>query len=151
MSPEAAQTFFDELAEKAPGVAAQALAAASAAMRARPRFMARQPRDKQAAAVRRCLARVASNPLAEEMLAVFFLECRKELLVEWLDTAGVSHEDGTLNEDLPSEPDAEGLVQAAETFRKGEDPELREILLRAFAAQDSIDWPALDALVTPGA
>lgn len=151
LPPETAQTFFDELVEKAPGVAAQALAAASAAMRARPRFMARQARDKQAAAVRRCLARVASNPLADEMLAVYFLECRKDLLVEWLDTARVSHDDGTLTEEAPPEPDAEGLALAVDTFRKGEDPGVRELLLGAFAAQGSIEWPALEALVAPEA
>lgn len=149
LPPEPARAFFDELSEKAPGVAAQALAAASAVMRARPRFLARQPREKQAAAVRRCLARVASNPLAEEILAVYFLDCRKELLVEWLDTAGVAHEDGALRDDAPAEPDAERLRQAVETFRKGEEPEIRELLLRAFAAQSSIDWPALEALVAP--
>ena len=28
------------------------------------------------------------QPIADEVLAVYFLECRKELLIEWLDLAG---------------------------------------------------------------
>ncbi len=147
MSQEMAERFLATLGEGAPGAAAQALAAASAAMKARPKFMARQPAERQAAAVRRCLARVAASPLAEEMLAVYFLECRKELLLEWLDATGVKHEDGALEEDDPAEPDAERLEAAVAGFRKGDGPEERELLLCAFAAQSAIDWPRLEALV----
>ena len=85
------------------------------------------------------------------MLAVFFLECRKDLLVEWLDAAGVPHEEGTLTDDVPDEPSAGTLAKAVEAFRKGDEPEVRELLLRAFAAQSSIDWSGLDALVAPEA
>jgi hypothetical protein len=149
MSQDMAEQFLSALLESAPGAAAQALAAASATMKARPKFMARQPLERQAAFVRRCLSRVAANPLAEEMLAVYFLECRKELLVAWLDASGVKHDDGTLEDDEPAEPKAAALKKAVADFRKGDGPEERELLLRAFAAQTSVDWPTLDALVQP--
>jgi hypothetical protein len=109
--------------------------------------MARQPVEKQAAAVRRAMARVASNPLAEELLAVYFLECRKELLIEWLDCAGVSHEDGTLADEAPAQPEPAALEKAIDAFRSGDGPEERKLLLQAFAAQSAVDWPDLEGRV----
>lgn len=147
MTPDETESFFSKIKELAPGIFAQSLHAASAALKMRPAFMLKQPFAKQASAVRRALSRVAGNSLADETLAMYFLEVRSELLVEWLDTASVSHEDGALTEDSPAEPDAEKLQAAVSTFRKAGDDADRELLLRAFAAQASIDWPLLDELI----
>jgi hypothetical protein len=114
----------------------------------------RQPHAKRAELVRRALARVAASAVAEELLAVYFLDCRKELLVEWLDAVGLEHEDGTLKADAPPCPEAGKLAKAVERFRgaasQGGDPgdrAERELLLRAFAAQTAVDWPALEKLL----
>jgi hypothetical protein len=147
MSQEQAEAVLDALSETSPAAAAQALAAASAALKARAVYLKRLPPDRRAAAVRRALARVGANALAEEILAVYFLECRKPLLLEWLDASGVAHEDGTLKETTPPEPPPEALAAAVARFRRGDGAADRELLLRAFAAQSSIDWPALDALL----
>ena len=101
MSPECAERMMQGLAEKSPGIFAQAVAAASAAMKARPVYLKRQPFARRAAAVRRSLSRVAANPIADEVLAVYFLECQRELLVEWLDRLGLEHEEGSLKIDAP--------------------------------------------------
>lgn len=147
MAPERATALMQRLAEKAPAVFDQAVQAAAAAMKARPVYLRRQPLDKRAAAVRRALARVHANEVASEILAVYFLECRKELLVEWLDQVGLEHEDGTLKDDLPPQPSEAKLREAIEAFRGVDADEDRELLLRAFAAQDVIEWPGLDALL----
>jgi len=126
---------------------AQALATAAAAFKARPVYIARQPLEKQATSIRRALSRVAANLVAEEMLAVYFLECKKELLVEWLDAVGTPHEEGTLTEDHPAQPEKKKLDAAAKKFRGADADPDRELLLRAFAAQEAIDWPDLDALL----
>jgi hypothetical protein len=151
--PEASR-FLAVLAEKAPALHVQALGAAAAAMRARPQYLMKQPHEKRAEAVRRALARVATSEVAEELLAVYFLDGRKELLTEWLDTIGLEHEEGALKADAPPcPPDAE-LAKAVERYRGGakEDGEPgdaweRELLLRAFAAQTAVDWPALEKLL----
>lgn len=148
MSPEHAQNFLRTIGEAAPGALIQALGVACATMRVRPLFMSKQPFEKRAEAVRKTLARVAADNLAEEMLAVYFLHCRKELLLEWLDLLGLAHEDGALQDDNPPEPDAAKLTSAVETFRSGaEHAEDRELLMRAFAAQGAISWPSLESLV----
>ena len=147
MTPEEAEAFFRRIKESAPAIFGQSVHAASAALKSRPAFMLKQPVGKQVAAVRRALSRVATNPIADETLAVYFLEVRKELLVEWLEAVGLAHEDGALEEDEPEQPEETKLRETVATFReKDEDPD-RELLLRAFAAQDSIDWPILDELI----
>jgi hypothetical protein len=147
MEPEATRHFFEGLAEGAPVMFAQLVHAAAAAMKSRPAYVRKLPIEKQASAMRRALARVGADPLAEEMLAVYFLECRKELLTEWLDGLGIAHEDGSLKEDAPAQPEEGKLTGFVASFRTGEDASDRELLMRAFAAQSAIDWPALDALL----
>lgn len=148
MPPERATAMMQVLSESSPAMYASALALAASAMRARPVYLKRQPSEKRAAAIRRALARVSSNEIAEEILAVYFLECRKELLIQWLDLLGIEHEDGVLSEDAPAAPDTKKLEKAVTAFRKGDDPGDRELLLQAFAAQASIDWSDLEAMLT---
>jgi hypothetical protein len=147
MSPERATDVMRALAEKVPPVFAQALGAASAVLKARPVYLQRQPFEKRAEAIRRALSRVATSDVAGEVLAVYFLECRKELLVEWLDTLGLEHEEGTLATDAPPPPPDEKLRGAVEAFLAAGDEPDRQLLLAAFAAQDAIEWPALEELV----
>jgi hypothetical protein len=115
-------------------------------MKARPGYLLKQSMAKRAVAVRRALARVVANDVAEELFAVYFLDCKKDILVEWLDALGLEHDEGTLAEDEPACPDEAKLREAVAAFRRKEDGPDRELLLRAFAAQRSIDWPALEAL-----
>jgi len=150
MSPEQAEGFFRALHEQAPGVFAQAVGAASAAMNSRPQYLMKQPMDKRIRAVRRALSRVHADAVAEEMLAVYFLECRQPVLADWLDRVGLEHEDGILQEDAPSEPPRDVLEKCVADYRAAssdEDRADRELLLRAFAAQSSIEWPGLEELL----
>ena len=145
MTPERALSFLEELRKEAPNVARIALSAASQAFKLRPQFLKKEPRARQAEWMRRALARVMMAPAAEEVLAEYFLEHRNDLLSELLDALGVEHEDGKLTGDTPECPEVTKLEEALEKFRGGEEGELRELLLRAFAAQSLIDWPDLEA------
>jgi hypothetical protein len=147
MSPDRAVAVMSGLSENAPQMFKQALLAASASMNARPTYLQRQPFEKQVGAVRRALSRVAANGVAEEILAVYFLECRKALLVEWLDLLGIKHEDGILEADSPVAPGKAELQKARDTFCSVNDDGDRSLLLSAFAAQSAIDWPDLEALL----
>jgi hypothetical protein len=144
MESEQAEAFFREIAEKSPGSFTQAVYAAAAAFKSRPKFVIKQPFANRAALVRKALSRVGSNPVAEEMLAVYFLECRKEILVEWLDALGIKHEDGSLKENNPPEPPADKLQGTIDAFCGKNDDLDRPLLLKAFASQDAIEWPLLD-------
>lgn len=147
MTGEEALHFLEGMREEAPPVAEMALAAAAEAFRLRPDFLKRQPRPRQAEWVRRALGRTIGAGLAEEVLATYFLDHRQELLVELLDTLGVEHEEGRLTNPEPSCPDSASLAKSVASFRKGDDRDTRDLLLRAFASQSSIDWPELDSLL----
>jgi hypothetical protein len=145
MSRDHAITMMRALSKASPAMFRQAVDAAALAIKARPVYMRRQPFEKRAEAVRRAMSRVAANPVADELLAVYFLECRKELLVEWLDLVGLAHEDGTLEDDEPAQPQEKALLEAADRYLAADDDADRELLLRAFAAQQVVEWPVLDA------
>ena len=147
MSDGESEAFFGKVKKAAPAVFTQSVHAASAALKTRPAFLLKQPFAKQVSAVRRALSRVAANPLADETLALYFLEVRKDLLIEWLDAAGIAHEEGALTEDAPAQPNGDALREAVESFRKAGDDADRELLLRAFSAQGAVEWPLLDELV----
>ena len=150
MPQEQATDVLSRLAEQVPAMFAQALHVASVTLKARPVYLQRQPFERRADAVRRALSRISSNSVAGEVLAVYFLECRNELLAEWLDGLGLEHENGTLADDAPPPPDDGSLNKAVESFRKaGDDPD-RELLMRTFAAQTVIEWPALDEMLQTG-
>ena len=145
MPSEHTTAFFTTLAQECPGLFTQAVQAASIATKSRPQYLLRQPLDKRAAALRRVLARVASGPMAEEILATYFVDCRKEVLVAWLERVGLEHEEGILKEESPESP-AE-LAEHVKAFLAEKDDPDRGLLLSAFGAQSAIDWPTLDALV----
>ena len=147
MSPDRATAVMSGLSENAPQMFKQALLAASTSMNARPTYLQRQPFEKQVGAVRRALSRVAANGVAEEILAVYFLECRKALLLEWLDLLGIKHEDGILESDSTVAPGKAELEKAHDTFCGVDNDGDRSLLLNAFAAQSSIEWPDLEALL----
>ena len=147
MAPEEAERMLRVLSKEAPAMFRQAVDAAAVSIKARPVFLRRQTFELRAKTIRRALARLSANLVADELLAIYFLECRKPLLLEWLDLVGLAHEDGTLKDDAPAEPPASELATAVAKYRgTGDDPD-RELLLRAFAAQNAIEWPALDALL----
>ena len=148
MSPARAGEVISVIAESAPAVYSQALGVACIATKSRPVFLMRQPPEKRNEAVRRALARVSANDMAEELLATYFLDCRKELLVEWLDLLGLEHEDGVLQSPSPGPPPAAELERAVTDFLERAPREDRELLLRAFAAQAAIDWPDLEAALS---
>ena len=149
MSAEDAAAWFEELRDELPAAAQIARGAASEAFKLRRQYLQRQPRAKQAEWVRRALARPGNASAAEEVLASYFLEVHEDLVKELLDLFEIKHEDGRLEEADPAQPAKQQLITALEKFRSGEEGGLRELLLCAFAAQSSIDWPDLEELLDP--
>ena len=147
MTPERTHALLEGLREGAPAVYTQALAAASAWLRARPQFVLKQSPERRAKLVRQALSRFNTSLVAEEVLAAYFLQVKKPLLIEWLDLLGVPHEDGGLADEAPAEPAREVLERALASYRKPGDAADRELLLEAFAAQSAIDWPLLEELI----
>lgn len=147
MPHEQSATLLEKISESSPVHFQQGLATACGALKIRPVYIKKQPFAKQASSVRRALSLVASNTMAEEILAIYFLECRKELLVEWLDALGLKHEDGTLSDDEPEAPKPDDLSKILSAFLAKNEETDRPLLVKAFASQTAVDWPSLDALI----
>ena len=94
-------------------------------------------------------ALIAANVVADELLAVYFLECRKDLLTEWLDLLGLEHEDGTLADDEPTAPADEALQKAIAEYRAKDDDADRavamEIVLEGLHQHNQLAREATDA------
>jgi hypothetical protein len=150
MTPERCEEILAEISKESPETSKQIVATAAVALKFRPQYLFKQPPAKRASSVRRALARIQSTQLAEELLAVYFLKCRLELLSEWLDLLGLEHEEGILQDDVIEAPEASELEKHVATFRGDQTDADRELLLQTFSAQAAIDWPALDALVDAG-
>ncbi len=147
MSPEKAERFLEQLVKEGQAAALLVLNAVAEAFRLRPQFLRRQPRARQAEWMRQALGRTASAGVAEEVLASYFLDHHKDLLIELLDTLAIEHEEGLLNQDSPPCPNKKTLQKVKSQFLKGDHPERRQLLLESFAAQSAIDWPDLEALL----
>jgi len=148
MTQEKCEQMMAKVAKEAPEVFRQTVTTAATTLKFRPQYLWKQPIPKRVAAVQRVLARAGSNPLAEELLAIYFLKCRLELLTEWLDLMGLAHEDGMLTGDEAPCPDAAELEKKVEAFRAANDEDC-DLLLQVFAGQDAINWPALDEILAP--
>ena len=147
MTSEESLAFLTTLRQDAPDVAKLALSAAAGAFKLRPAFLKRQPRERQAEWMRRALGRNVGAAIAEEVLATYFMDAHQELLQELLDGLGVEHEEGRLMHEDPECPAKKKLGAAIAKFRGGDDPQTRELLLSAFAAQSAINWPDLEELL----
>jgi hypothetical protein len=152
MTPERCESLLASIRDVSPDATRQIEASAAIALKFRPQYLAKQKRAKRAASVRSALSRLQSGPLAEETLAVYFLQCRKDLLTEWLDLLGLEHEEGILTQDEIDTPSKADIEKHVATFRGAAEGDAdaagdRELLLQAFGAQSAIEWPDLDALV----
>jgi hypothetical protein len=147
MSADEAQAFFQGMRDEIRPLYKQAEAVTAAVLRVRPVFVGKQPFPKRAEMMRKALAMKQHDEAAGELLATYLVEKHSAELGEWLDLLKIEHEDGQLKGPNPPEPDAKLLKGAVEKFKKGENPVLRRILLKAFAAQAAIEWPKLDAIV----
>ena len=75
------------------------------------------------------------------------MECRRELLVEFLDAVGLPHKDGVL--DLPEDqeaPEAAGVDKAARALIKGHDRRAL-IYLATLRVADKDFWSGLDGVL----
>lgn len=147
MSPEAFERVMDALRAEAPEAIQSTTIAAASVLKFRPKFLQKQPPKKRLGSIKSAMSRLNANNMAEELLAVYLLKCRLPLLTEWLDLMELEHEDGILTQEEVPCPEASVLEPKVAAFRSADDDPDRDLLLKTFAAQTAIDWPALETLI----
>jgi hypothetical protein len=120
---------------------------AAATLRVRPVYLGKQPFEKRCEMIRKALSLKVNADAVAEILPGYFLERHPKAVAELLDALGVEHDEGVLKGGPPPAPTSAKLKKVVGAFRKGENPEMRELLLKTFAAQAAVDWPELDEML----
>ena len=146
MSPELANDIVAFAHEADKPVYKATLAAVAQARRVRPVFLERQPRPQCHAAVVATLARPALDAAAGGLLRTWLLKKQKAMLTDFLDTLGIKHEDGVV-ENLPGEMDDAKLKSAVTTLLAKYPPEIVAVYLNAFNEMNEANWPNLKTML----
>ena len=149
MSDEEMQALVKDMRDNLRPLYKQLETAAAATLRLRPVYLAKQPFEKRCQLIRKAFSLKMNADAAAEILPAFFLERYGTEVVELLDLLGVKHEEGVLRDNAPKAPSKKKLEEAVAKFTSGENAIMRGLLLKTFAAQAAIDWPALDGMLFP--
>jgi hypothetical protein len=120
--------------------------AVAEACKVRPVFLERQPRTSRHQTMLATLCRPALDLIAGNLIRTWLLKKQTALLVSFLNTLGIAHQDG-IAEDLPKEIDEAKLRSAVEELLAHHPKETVTIYLHAFNAMNETRWACLDELL----
>lgn len=143
LSPElAAGIVRDMQTEQREGYRA-ALAKLAEQKRLRPVFVQRKSREDQARWMSTQLGLKTADEVAESLLQVWLVKCQQDLIVTFLDNAGISHDGEGSIEDLPDKIEEDKLDAAINACLKTHPPEIVALYLRVFQLQQGNGWPEI--------
>ncbi|MCD6338131.1 MAG: hypothetical protein J7M29_01955 [Verrucomicrobia bacterium] len=123
-----------------------ALAAVAEANRVRPVFLERKPRVQRHAEMLSALSRPRMEEAAATVLREWLLKAEKPMIIDFLDTLGISHEDG-LVEEFPEEVDEGKLQEAVDKLLAKYPPIKVSVYLNTMMATSGVGWKKLGELV----
>ena len=122
------------------------LNAVADARKLRPAYFKRQPRTQQQAMMVATLARPALEVVTGNLIRAWLLKKHKQMLVDFLDALGITHQDGVV-EQLPPTMDDAKVRAAVETLLTKHQPEAVAVYLHAFSEMNEVEWPGLKAML----
>lgn len=143
MSGEFAAAMLQYFRDEERDVYRSAVASLAADRKLRPVFIQRKPAADQIAWMVKTLKLRTSDEIGEQLLQVWLLKSRQEMLVQFLDALGIEHDEDGSVEDLPDNLDGDKLAGAVDALlAKFPAPEVI-IYLHMFQHQTDDGWPAL--------
>ena len=116
--------------------------------RFRPVFIERKQLAERNAWMKDALGRAANNAVAAHLLQIWFVGAHKDVLCDFLDALGISHDENGTIEQLPPPPAKEDLKKAVDTLIGKHSQGLVAAYLQTFQAlDDSGGWPTLEELL----
>ena len=112
--------------------------------RMRPQFLRSQPKPARHKLMIESLKRPAFEEVASQLLRGWLIKHQKNMLILFLDTLNIQHEDGVV-EDLPNEISDEGLDKAINTLLEQNEREIVVLYLHAFQSMNDSGWSNLEA------
>ena len=147
MPDDLAARILTELRGELPDLYREAQGTAAAALNMRPQVFRQQPGPRQAATIRRVFTQVGRETVAAHVLIEWLTRLRKPMLVQFLDSLGVAHEEGTVNDSAGEEPEREKLIAAINDLHAAYPAEEVQAYLSAFYLTTGYEWKTLPELI----
>ena len=122
------------------------LQAVAEARKVRAVFLERQPRSQRHSTMVSTLTRPSLDPITANLIRTWLLKKHKDMLASFLDSLGVPHKEGVL-EDLPATVEDEKLRAAIESLLAKYPPEIVAVYLHAFSEMNEVNWPNLKTML----
>ena len=148
ISREQASEILGYILEKEKNLFKAAIENLAKQRRLRPVFVERKPRKERLAWMQTSLGRKANENIAAHLLQIWLVGAHSDLLCDFLDALGISHDhDGTVD-DLPPAPSKDALKKAVDGLLEKYEPGIVAIYLNAFQAMDEKGgWHTLEELL----
>jgi hypothetical protein len=124
-----------------------ALATLAAGRKLRAVFIQKRPLDKQLAWMTQSLSMKSGDSIAEQLLQVWLLKAKKDMLVSFLDEVGVEHDGDGAVDDLPDKFDDGKLKSAVDKILSEHPADAVKIYLHIFQAQQPEGWDELGKIL----
>lgn len=122
------------------------LAAVAEATRVRPAFLEKKPRAQRHLDMISVLGRPRMEEAAASLIRGWLLKAQTAMLADFLDTLGIPHENGAVEEFPEAVPD-DKLLAAVEAVLAKYPREKVALYLNAIHATSGVKWPNLERLL----
>lgn len=146
MSPGLAQQIIQSVHDTDRDLYRGTMAAVAEARKLRPIFLERKARADRDKDIIAALGKPRLEMIAANLIRGWLVKQRQSMLVEFLDTLGVPHKDGTVD-DLPPQIDAAKLESAIGKLLEKHPREEVAVYLHAFYSMNEANWPNLKAML----
>ncbi|MBV8586154.1 MAG: hypothetical protein JO308_07700 [Verrucomicrobia bacterium] len=113
----------------------------------RPVFIERKPRAERHIWLRQALGRKPADELAAQVLQIWLLGSKADLICAFLDALDIKHDGKGVVETLPSDPGKEKLIPAIDSLLSKYPESTLTVYLHAFQNMDDAKWPSLEEIL----
>ena len=123
------------------------LATLATERRLRPVFIQKRPLEAQLSWMKESLKLKGSESIADQVLQVWLLKSKKDMVVGFLDSVGIEHDGDGSVEELPEEIDKEKLHAGVEAMLEHHSGDEVKLYLHMFQGQRPGGWEQLGKLL----
>jgi hypothetical protein len=146
MSPALALDILTYIHESDKPLYQATLKAVADSRKLRPTFFIRQPRTQQHSLMVASLAKPTMELVSSNLLRAWLLKKHKQMLIDFLNALGVTHEEGVV-EELPPTVEDEKVRAAVEALLAKHPHEAVAVYLHAFNEMNEVEWPFLKTML----
>ena len=143
MSPGMARDIFHYMRTEQKDVYATAVGALAGQRKLRPVFVTRKRPEEQYEWLHKICQMKFADGIDENILQMWLLKARKEMLVTFLDEAGVEHDGDGGVEELPEDLEADKVKAAVDKLLSAHPSEEVALYLHLFQLQRLDGWSAI--------